>query len=107
MCCSQALAGHSPIRRVRARLSVSLDRPLPCEGNTRNYAPIRVHELFPRVIKTFQSRHPCRVFSVEPDILIAQLRKDEAITEADTLATIQQKDACIFLVWVSSKAGWI
>jgi hypothetical protein len=69
--------------------------------------PIWVHELFPRVIKTFLSRHPCRVFSVEPDILIEQLRKDEAIAEADPLATIQQKDACIFLVWVSSKAGCI
>ena len=28
-------AGHSPIRRVRARSSVSLDRPLPCEGRLR------------------------------------------------------------------------
>ena len=46
----EALAGHSEIRRIRARSSAHFfARPLPCEKRPRNYGPIKVHELFPRV----------------------------------------------------------
>ena len=55
---SKLLHVTSPIKRH------FLERPLPREKHTRNYGPIRVRELFPRVIKTFLLCHPCRVFSV-------------------------------------------
>jgi hypothetical protein len=61
--------GPKSIRRLGIRFrEFPVLRPphfISCETYViRNYGSLTVHELFPKLTKTFLKRHPCRVFSV-------------------------------------------